>query len=206
MNYANTGFQISEDLVIMSFFLTLFVTIWAFVLIFLITNHLMLAVPLYKMAYKAGYDYPFLAFIPFANYYLIHILPAKEYSFLGMAKTFDRKKGFIFYICVTYVAPFVIGLVGFASVIPIIGYLLSFVTTLLSYPLGIVSMIARAIMMIDLLGMYMKKYNRGTAIALGIGSLFVPFMFPVSCMVLCNREPDYGFGNYYVPIIPEEEE
>ena len=61
-------------------------------------------------------------------------------------------------------------------------------------------------MMIDLMGMYMKKYNRGTAIGLGIGSIFIPPIFPIACMVLCKKEPDYGFGNYYVPIIPEEEE
>ena len=206
MNYGNSGFQISEDVAIVSLFLTIFLVFAAIALIGVIAYHLMLAVPLYKMAYKAGYDYPFLAFIPFANYYLAHILPAKEYSYLGIAKTYDRRKGFLFFILITYAAPVVISLIGFASIIPIIGYILSFFTTIITYPIAIASMIARAIMMIDLMGMYMKKYNRGTAIGLGIGSLFIPFMFPIACMVLCNREPDYGFGNYYVPIIPEEEE
>ena len=206
MNYGNSGFQISEDLAIASMFLTFFVACFAITITALIIYHFMLAIPLYKMAYNAGYDYPFLAFIPFANYYLAHILPAKEYSYLGIAKTFDRRKGFIFFIMMTYVAPIILFFVGFISFIPVIGYLISLVFSLLSYPIMFLSLIARAIMMIDLMGMYMKKYNRGTAIGLGIGSIFVPPIFPIACMVLCKKEPDYGFGNYYVPIIPEEEE
>ncbi|MBO6088816.1 MAG: hypothetical protein J6P37_00680 [Lachnospiraceae bacterium] len=51
---------------------------WMIVFLGITVHHFLLAVPLYIMADKAGYAYPFLAFIPFANYYLMHILPIKE--------------------------------------------------------------------------------------------------------------------------------
>ena len=64
MNYGNSGIQISEDLAIASMFLTFIVDCFAITITALIIYHFMLAIPLYKMAYNAGYDYPFLAFIP----------------------------------------------------------------------------------------------------------------------------------------------
>ncbi len=189
----------------------LFVGVWVFFcilfLIGIVINHILLAIPLYIMADKAGYAHPFLAFIPFANYYLVHILPMKEYNYIGIFKTYERGKGFLLYLIVKYILPFGMGFVAmFISFLPFLGFLASFVMQFVTWIGYAASGIAKAIMVADLLQTYMKKSDKGLTIFLGILSVFVPLAFPICCYALCNKEPEFGFGNYYCPVtLPEEE-
>ena len=174
---------------------------WMIVFLGITVHHFLLAVPLYIMADKAGYAYPFLAFIPFANYYLMHILPIKEYNYISMYKTYERKNGFLLYMILKWIGPLAIGIVGsIFSIIPLFAILVAMVVQLINLALIVAGYIAKAIMMIDLLDLYMKKDEKGLAIFLGIISLFVPIVFPVTCIVLCNKEPEFGYGNYYYPV------
>ena len=189
-----------DDLILWAF-VALYGMFWLIVFLALIIHHFLLAVPLYIMADKAGYAYPFLAFIPFANYYLMHILPMKEYNYIGMYKTYERKNGFLLYMIVKWIGPLAIAIVGtILSVIPFIAILIAMIIQLINLTLIVAGFIGKAIMMIDLLDLYMKKDEKGLAIFLGIISLFVPTVFPVTCIVLCNKEPEFGYGNYYYPV------
>lgn len=189
-----------DELIIWAFF-ALYGIFWLVIILGVIIHHFLLAVPLYIMADKAGYAYPFLAFIPFANSYLMHILPMKEYNFIGMYKTYERKHGFLIYMLVKWIAPFAIWTVGsIFTIIPLLGYLVALILQLVNLAALVAGYIAKAIMMIDLLDLYMKKDEKGLAIFLGIISLFVPTVFTVSCFVLCTKEPEFGYGNYYYPV------
>ncbi len=189
-----------DDLILWAF-VGLYGMFWLIVFLALIIHHFLLAVPLYIMADKAGYAYPFLAFIPFANYYLMHILPMKEYNYIGMYKTYERKNGFLLYMIVKWIGPLAIAIVGtILSVIPFIAILIAMIIQLINLTLIVAGFIGKAIMMIDLLDLYMKKDEKGLAIFLGIISLFVPIVFPITCIVLCNKEPEFGYGNYYYPV------
>ena len=189
-----------DDLILWAF-VALYGMFWLIVFLALIIHHFLLAVPLYIMADKAGYAYPFLAFIPFANYYLMHILPMKEYNYIGMYKTYERKNGFLLYMIVKWIGPLAIAIVGtILSVIPFIAILIAMIIQLINLTLIVAGFIGKAIMMIDLLDLYMKKDEKGLAIFLGIVSLFVPIVFPITCIVLCNKEPEFGYGNYYYPV------
>ena len=189
-----------DDLILWAF-VALYGMFWLIVFLALIIHHFLLAVPLYIMADKAGYAYPFLAFIPFANYYLMHILPMKEYNYIGMYKTYERKNGFLLYMIVKWIGPLAIAIVGtILSVIPFIAILIAMIIQLINLTLIVAGFIGKAIMMIDLLDLYMKKDEKGLAIFLGIISLFVPIVFPITCIVLCTKEPEFGYGNYYYPV------
>jgi len=189
-----------DDLIVWAFF-TMYGIFWLVIVLGMIIHHFFMAVPLYIMADKAGYAYPFLAFIPFANYYLMHILPMKEYNYIGMYKTYERKNGFLIYMLVKWIAPFAIGAVGsIFMIVPLLGYLVGLVLQLVNLAAIVAGYIAKAIMMIDLLDLYMKKDEKGLAIFLGIISLFVPIVFPIACIVLCTKEPEFGYGNYYYPV------
>ena len=85
---ANLNQNISSDTAAALFFLGFIAFFWIIFFIAVLINHILLAVPLYIMAEKAGYAHPFVAFIPFANYYLAHILPMKEYNYIGIFKTY----------------------------------------------------------------------------------------------------------------------
>ena len=190
----------------LNLFLSVILLFWLFVAIAAVVNHFVTAIPLYIMASKAGYDYPFLAFIPFANYYLMHILPIKEYSFLGMYKTNERQNGFFIYLVVKYVLPFCLGFVFmFLSLIPFVSWFIGLFSWVFTLAIRVVVLIAIAIMRIDLIQLYMKE-SKETATILGVISLFVPIMFPVVLFIICSKEPSFGFGNYYDLWITEEEE
>jgi len=189
-----------DDLILWAF-VALYGMFWLIVFLAIIIHHFLLAVPLYIMADKAGYAYPFLAFIPFANYYLMHILPMKEYNYIGMYKTYERKNGFLLYMIVRWIGPLAIAIVGtILSVIPLIAILIAMVIQLINLAIIVAGFIAKAIMMVDLLDLYMKKDEKGLAIFLGIVSIFVPIVFPITCIVLCTKEPEFGYGNYYYPV------
>lgn len=189
-----------DDLVLWTFFVT-YGIFWIVIILGMIIHHFFMAVPLYIMADKAGYAYPFLAFIPFANYYLMHILPIKEYNFIGLFKTYERKNGFLAYMIIKWIAPWGLWIVGSVlSMIPLFNIIFGIIFQLLNLVVLTVGSIGKAVMMIDLFDLYMKKEEKGLAIFLGIISIFVPVVFPVTCIVLCRREPEFGFGNYYYPV------
>ena len=116
-------------------------------------------------------------------------------------KTYERKHGFLLYMLIKWIAPFAIGTIGsIFMIIPLIGYLVGLVLQLVNMAAFIAGYIAKAIVMIDLMDLYMKKDEKGLAIFLGIVSLFAPIVFPITCIVLCTKEPEFGYGNYYYPV------
>ena len=102
---------------------------------------------------------------------------------------------------VKWIAPFAIGAIGsIFTIVPLLGYLVGLVLQLVNMAAIVAGYIAKAIVMIDLMDLYMKKDEKGLAIFLGIISLFVPIVFPITCVILCTKEPEFGYGNYYYPV------
>lgn len=102
------------------------------VLIPLIALYIMGAIGLYKMAAKLGYPYAWMSWLPFANVYLMYILPMNRFRVLAINKEMDRKTAFWVYI----------GMVlGFAilSMIPLVGMLFAIASVVavifFSYPM-----------------------------------------------------------------------
>ena len=203
----NFNQHISSDEAAVLFVFGLFAFVWMMVFIGMTINHFLLAIPLYIMADKAGYSHPFLAFIPFANYYLAHILPMKEYNYIGMFRTYERGKGFALYMVLKYAVPFGVGIIVMVfSMIPFIGYMVAFVSQFISWAVFAAHSIGKAVMVSDLIQTYIKKSDKGLAIFLGVLSIFVPIAFPIACIALCTKEPEFGFGNFYCPVSFHEEE
>ena len=199
--FSNFNQHISSDEAAALFFLGFFAVMWILVFIGATIHHFLLAIPLYIMADKAGYAHPYLAFIPFANYYLAHILPMKEYNYIGMFKTFERGKGFAIYMVLKYAVPFGVAIIVMVfSMIPFIGFMVSFVSQFISYAVFAAHSIGKAVMVSDLIQTYIKKSDKGLAIFLGVLSIFVPIAFPIACFALCTKEPEFGFGNFYCPV------
>lgn len=192
---------------------TIFLIIYSFSMIipsiisfvYFFVDYILVGIALYNMAFLAGYDYPFLAFIPFARFYLMHILPIKEYNFVGMYKNVNRAAGFGLFMAIQYVIPVVLYVVMICvGLIPFLGYLILLFFYLVWMVLSVFMCIARAVMRIDLLETYMPN-SKGGAIGLGVGSIFVRPIYTISLLVLCRKEPEYGFGNYYNPVKEVEE-
>ena len=195
----------NDDIIVLIFFGVWFITI-ALAVVGMVIHHFLVAIPLYIMADKAGYAHPFLAFVPFANYYLMHVIPIKEYSYLGMYKAYERYKGFWFYMIIKFAVPIALWFIAmFISWIPLLGYFVSLVFSLLLAVVRIAVAIAKAIMFIDLYDTYIRT-DKWLTYLLAILGLFIPLVQPVTLFVLCGKEPVFGYGNFYNPIVPEEEE
>ncbi|MCR4647550.1 MAG: hypothetical protein K5776_00560 [Lachnospiraceae bacterium] len=197
--------MISDEEALGLFFIMMFVVPVLMTIAGMIFSFLLKAVPIYMMAERAGYSYPFLAFIPFGQSYLMHILPVKEYSFLGMYKSLDRKKGYIAYILIIYVIPLLLGTLGmFLGMIPFLNYLFGLLAFAIEALMGVAQIAVRAIMYIDLFKTYGK--DDGTIpTLLGILGLFIPLVHVVALYIYCRQEPSFGFGNFYSPIMETEE-
>ena len=69
--------------------LIMVIAIIGIMLLLSIAVYVLQAVPLYKMAKKLGHQYPWMAWIPFANTYLMFTLPDKQLRILAFNKDMD---------------------------------------------------------------------------------------------------------------------
>lgn len=157
-----------------------------------IMEYLLPAIPLYIMAHNAGYDYPWLVFVPYGKTYVSFALPVREYSYIGLMKTFDRKKVFWIY----FALDFFNGIITLVlSLIPFIGGLLQ---TL--YP------IAKKLIHYGEYKDVLSTYTQKDTTWISLIGLVLPPVYWIYLFILCRREPEYGYGAYYNPILPNCED
>ena len=158
------------------------ITASVFCLLFTILEYLLPAIALFKMARKAGYKYPWLAFIPIAQTYLEFVLPRREFNLFF--KTRKRNYMGILFLLMTYLGSTIIVML---NVVPAIGQLLD-----LALPIVLMAFSWR------------KKYDmirtfrdKELALPISIVSIFIPAVYSVMLVLSMNKEPEYGAGNYY---------
>ena len=158
------------------------VSVIAALLIFIvvIATYIAQAWGLYQMAKKVGYRKSWLAWIPYANHWLMFNLPTKEYKVLALNKVLNRNKAFWIYIAITVGGAYVMAAIG---MIPYIGQLIAV--------LGRLVILVATIFMIfpmykDMFLMYYEDSNaQGYAIASTIGAFVAPIL-PALLMVFTS--------------------
>ncbi len=147
-----------------------------------IVEYLLPAIALYKMAKKAGYKYPWMAFIPIVQTYLEFVLPRREFNVIF--KTKNRSVMGIIALILSYFGSAVVVLL---NAVPPLGQILDPLLPFVLYVLG-----------------WRKRYDMirtfGTkelAIPISILSIIFPFLYTIALLFLMNKDPEYGAGNYY---------
>ena len=165
-----------------AFFFILSVIGSIFGLIVAVVEFIIPAIALFKMARKAGFKYPWLAFIPVAQTYLEYILPRREFK-LGF-KTKNRTAMAIVALILTYFGTTVIVIL---NVIPGLGQLLDVLLPV-----------------ILLLFAWRKRYDmlvtfkdKELAVPISILGIFFPIVYSITLLIISKRDPEYGAGNYY---------
>lgn len=165
-----------------AFFFILSVIGSIFGLIIAVVEFIIPAIALFKMARKAGFKYPWLAFIPVAQTYLEYILPRREFK-LGF-KTKNRTAMAIVALILTYFGTTVIVIL---NVIPGLGQLLDVLLPV-----------------ILLLFAWRKRYDmlvtfkdKELAVPISILGIFFPIVYSITLLIISKRDPEYGAGNYY---------
>ena len=140
------------------------------------------AIALFKLAKKAGYKYPWLGFIPFAQTYLEFVLPRREFNLL--IKTKKRNyMGIVFLVLSLFGTSIIVAL----NVVPAVGQLLDILL-----PIVLIAMAWRK--KYDMLVTFRSKE---LALPISIISIFVPWVYTIVLIFSMNQEPEYGVGNYY---------
>lgn len=186
--------------------------VWAIIV------HIVSSIPYFNMARKAGFQHAWLAFIPYGQYYVIMTLSHREFNIFNKFRTNDRKKAFWAYvivaavgviinICNTFLDGISEGLSTLSEAsedpsvltISLIGiiviFLLYLVLVAVTFVVNLVAYLIRWRAHYDLLMTYGMESH---AMWASIVSLFVPLVIIVFSFIIMNKEPDYGFGNYYM--------
>ena len=158
------------------------VTIVAAVLIAIVSlaTYIVQAWGLYQMAKKVGYRKAWLAWIPYANHWLMFNLPTKEYKVLAVNKILSRNLAFWIYIAISVGGGYLMAIIG---AIPYIGQFIAV--------LGRLVILVATIFMIfpmykDMFLMYYEDSNaQGYAIASTIGAFVAPIL-PALLMVFTS--------------------
>lgn len=153
-----------------------------FGLLFALLEYLLPAIALFKMARKAGYKYPWLAFIPIAQTYLEFVLPRREFNLFFKTKKRDYMG--ILFLLMTYLGSTIIVLL---NVVPAIGQLLD-----VALPIVLMAFAWRK--RYDMIHTFRDKE---LALPVSIISIFIPAVYSIVLIFSMNREPEYGVGNYY---------
>lgn len=158
-----------------------------FILMFI--SYILPAIALYKMAQTAGYDKPWLAFIPFAQTYLMYVLPRVRFKVLFIN---THKRDMIALITIL-VSVFGSGVIASLNFIPGFGQILD-----VCLAVFLTAMAFRA--RYDIISTFADEE---TAMPISIISIFVPLVFLIYLLVIRNNKPNYGEGNYFNVTIPE---
>ena len=153
-----------------------------FGVLLLILEYLLPAIALFKLSKKAGYKYPWLAFIPIAQTYLEFVLPRREFNLL--VKTKKRNYMGILFLVLSYLGTSIIVAL---NVVPALGQLLD-----LLLPIVLIAMAWRK--KYDMLVTFRSKE---LALPISIISIFVPWVYTIVLIFSMNQDPEYGVGNYY---------
>ncbi len=155
------------------------------VFIFVAAIYVLQSLGLYKMAKKVGYSKAWLAWIPYANHWLMFNLPTKEYRVLAINKVIpSRNVAFWIWLAISLGGSYIIGIFG---VIPYLGAIIVFI--------GEIAIVVANIFMIfpmykDLFLLYYTDSSaQGYAIASTICTYIAPIVPAILMLITSAKAP-----------------
>lgn len=163
--------------------LIMVIAIIGIMLLLSIAVYVLQAVALYKMANKLGHQYPWMAWIPYANTYLLFTLPDKKLKVLAFNKEVDRSTGFWIWLAITLGGSVIQGIFSVFTVVPVIGPI-------------IVSLVPIAIMVARIFitysaykDLYEMFVDESQATPFAIVSMIVPITVVVFLWIASSKNP-----------------
>lgn len=167
----------------------------AFTLVLSVGMLVLMGYPLYRMAKRAGISNPWLAFLPFGNYWIMMLLTKRPFDMFGGAIVVERRKA-AGLVTLILAAPFIINLVGgIFTAIPIIGMIVGVLIWLLMMAYTVVMYILLYFINEGIIETYTP--NDPNKLVWLILSLIIPIVFTVWQYIHMNDEPDYTYEEYY---------
>lgn len=179
-----------------------FFIIFAICFVILIVMSIVDGYPLYKMAKKAGLDYPLLAYIPVGSTWTLIMLARKPFDMFNGKFVMTRDKAALIAILLS-VLPRQLSIVSSTgSSIPILGILIVLGILVLTFAVFAVNMIFRYYIIDDFFSTY-TPYDTNKTLYVVL-SLLIPLFFLVMRYIHMNDEPDYSYVEYYKAVDARE--
>ena len=183
MNMSNSDVESLVEGLVASGMMIMVIAIIGIMLLLSIAVYVLQAVALYKMANKLGHQYPWMAWIPYANTYLLFTLPDKKLKVLAFNKEVDRTTGFWIWLAITLGGSVIQGIFSAFTVIPVIGPI-------------IVSLVPIAIMVARIFisysaykDLYEMFVDESQATPFAIVSIIVPITSVVFLLIASSKNP-----------------
>lgn len=185
MYYGNSDI---EDILSSTVVMTVFFVIFSIVFLVLIAMYVLNSIGLYRMAKKVGHDKAWLAWIPFANVWLMFTLPDSEYRVLAIDKVInDRSTAFWIFIAIQYGASIVVSAL---SAIPFIGWIFGLISPLVSIACILVYIFMMFPVYKSLYAMFLPEASaQNYAIASIICAYLAPIVTPILMLIVSGKEP-----------------
>ena len=167
--------------------------------IFLLVWYIAIAIPYFIMGRKAGYRHAWIAFLPLGKIYLALKLPHRDFKILWFR---SKQRMYLFttlivvgIVCHVISFPFRM-LLFFPSQSPIDDILpsLILIMALIGLAFYVVYAFITRRMNYDLLKTYKLEKH---VVWAPIVNIFCPLVMVVFSFIIMNREPEYGFGEFY---------
>ena len=156
----------------------------------LVMYRIMRPIALFIMARHAGYRHSWIAFIPYGSYYLEFVLPIREFNVLNWVKTDRRETIAWFYIANEILGGIISFIIGN---IPLLG-------TIADWAYSLFFLLWKWRKIFDLLKTY--GFRKSAMFWSILGTLSKP-LYVILLFIMCDREPDYGWGRFDFPILLE---
>lgn len=162
-------------------------------ILFAIAAYVLQSLALYKMAKKMGHESPWLAWIPYANTYLMFVLPEKPYSVLAINTVMERSTAFMVWLGLSVGSGVITTILSF---IPLIGTMIA----------SFVPLLIRIALIFILYPMYKDLFSLfvddSQATVFAIVGILVPITMIVFLLIASAKEPRplvqiEGTANYY---------
>ncbi len=173
-------------------FLLVYVLIIFAMITFALVLLLLQTIALYKMAQKVNHPYAWLAWIPIANSYVMATIPSKPFDLIsptflgGKCHVEDRNKFGIYYLIFLFAPSILSMVIGVLSVIPVIGYLIAFLSTLFYLAYFILTYIVMYQIYKDLYDVFEDTQN---TTMMSILSIIFPIIIPFYMFILSKKVP-----------------
>ncbi len=210
-----------EALALVSIILIVIAVIWGMAIISLLVMHIVSSVPYFIMAKKAGFRHAWLAFIPYGQQYVTMTLSHREFSIFNKFKTKNRKKafwGYVIVVAVTVIVDLIMELCDYgAQALQVAAenadysgaYASGGGTLAIMLLLLVVMLVGLAVYLVATVALYFIRWRMYYDVLITYGmqehamwasilTLFVPIVMIIFSYIIMSKEPDYGFGNYYV--------
>lgn len=153
-------------------------------------------IPIYKMAKKAGVAHPWLAFIPYGNYWVEVMLAKKPFDMFGGKIVWEKRSKAAGMVLLAMTVPLAVTFVlSFLSIIPFVGFLIVLFMQLFVMAYTALILLLKYFINEDILDTYLP--NDENKILWLVLSLVFPIAYTIVLYMHMNDEPNYEYEDYY---------